>query len=259
MDIKKIENFENIIKEGSLEQDSILLASKIFLESTEEENEELIKILKKCILELFSSLEKNNNLLAFFYVSNDIIYKAKNQNLNLENKFKKLFLDIFPSFEKFSEILISTKNLKKILAVLKIWKEKKIMDELIVNNCISLINDKINKKKEYSKITNLNFDIEDLLNFAERNKNLKNWNQKLEENLEKKNKFKILNDSNPENEINDNSIKVCQQKISLLEKKFEEDKKLIKENLQTDILKLVFNIQEIDKEIENIKYSITGQ
>ena len=252
MDLEKIAKFSKILKEGSLEQDSILLASKIFLESSENENEELLKILKKNILEIFSNFEKNSKILQFFYISNDIIYKGKNQNLNFASKFKKLFLEIFQDFENFSESLLSMKVLKKILDVLKIWEEKKIMENNVTNKFILLIKEKINKKKKNSKITKLNFDFEDLVNFAERKKNLKIWEEKLNENFQKKNNEKILNFSNQENLVLDNSIKICKQNISLCKKKIYEDEKIIKSNLETEILKIVVNIGEIDKEIGSI-------
>jgi hypothetical protein len=236
-----------------LEQDPISTGSKIFLGcSSDEERRILIDRMRSEIIKSLEKKERGTKLLALFYLLNDILYRSKNDKKDFAKDFEELFQTFFKKFSVASESFFTTKILNKIFSVLKIWEEQKLMNELIIKNLISLINDKLNNKKEIAKIKKLDFEIQDLLDYVENKNNLEIWEKNLFENERKKKNLEILVDKKQEKELVENSIKMCEQKLNIFQKKNEGLNNVIKENLKTDILKILVNIHEIEKDIQVI-------
>jgi len=126
-------------------------------------------------------------ILNYLYLANDILQKSNStDNTRMLKAFQTQMPDMINLVCHSNSDRLLFKEIHKVASsqqVLKLWKDRQVYPEAFMNNMLAVLEKTIQDKKKDRKeeMPAINFDIEDLYNYAHNKKHLDIWTEKVKE------------------------------------------------------------------------------
>ena len=246
MDKAEVNLLEPIFDSLNITQESITSCAQFVLDNVSNIDAVLTSF-KTSLLKFLESKSHSQNILAMFYVMNEVLYRLRQVSATIE--IEKITACFEAMVMPFRNALISQKYVSLILKVLLIWKDKGIMKLDVLEALIQVFQAKMEAGSSID-LAHVDFDYAHLKKYAKKYINYIDWKDRLKKAEESLRHIEHESAEHEEKAYLLAERSKCVEMIGIQANELHKLKELVNSKMHTDFLRMIQDLQRIDGHIE---------
>lgn len=240
---------EQAFKNLDIRQESISNCAQLMLSNTGDLHT-LILIFRKCLISFLESRSQSQNVLAMFYVMNEVLY-------SLNGSGDTFSLDVISNFfdemiDTLKEAALVQKYAQSVLKVMLIWKEKRLLEARTIDRLVGIFQTKVDENHNI-ELERIDFDYSHLKKYAKKYLNCQDWKKRLDKVEESLRTIDNADEETPEKVLKMNERAKCIEMVQTQENELERLKASVNSRMHSDFIRIVQDIKRIDNHIDEVQ------